>query len=98
MQAFAVVLLAVECGLRRSEIAGLCWGDVAFGAGPDDPTRGIEVRHARPRGGPTEAPKSGRVRRPHISRRLWLALRPAAVAQVCASSTMTNSGQVRRNS
>jgi len=74
MQALVVVLLAVECGLRRSEIAGLRWGDVAFGEGPDDPTHAIEVRHARPRGEPTEAPKSGRVRRPHISRRLWLAL------------------------
>ncbi len=73
-QAYVVVLLAVECGLRRSELAGLSWGDVAFGTGPDDPSRAIEIRHARPRGEPLEAPKSGRIRRPHISRRLWFAL------------------------
>ena len=73
-EAEIVVLLALECGLRRGEIAGLRWGDVAFGAGEDDPTRGIEVRQTRARGEEAEAPKSGRARRPHLSRRLWRAL------------------------
>ncbi len=75
IEAEIVVLLAVECGLRRGEIAGLRWGDVAFGAGDDDPTRAIEVREARARGEAPEAPKSGRVRRPHLSRRLARRLR-----------------------
>ncbi len=70
-----VVLLALECGLRRGEIAALRWGDVAFGLGEHDATRGIEVRQSRARGEEAEAPKSGRVRRPHLSRRLWHALR-----------------------
>ena len=73
-EARVVVLLAVECGLRRAEIAGLRWGDVAWGAGEDDTTRALEVRNAKPRGGASEATKSGRARRPHMSRRLGQAL------------------------
>jgi integrase len=74
-ESLVIVLLAVECGLRRSEIAGLRWGDVAFGTGGDDPTRHVEIRQARPRGLDAEAPKSGQLRRPHLSLRLRSALR-----------------------
>ena len=74
-KAEVVVLLALECGMRRGEIAGLRWGDVAFGVGEDDPSRAIEVRQSRARGEDAEAPKSGRIRRPHLSRRLSSALR-----------------------
>ncbi len=74
LESLVIVLLAVECGLRRSEIAGLRWGDVAFGTSGDDPTRHIEIRQARPRGLDAEAPKSGQARCPHLSRRLRRAL------------------------
>jgi len=74
-EAEVFVLLAVECGLRRGEISALRWGDVAFEQDQDDPIRAIEVRQTRARGEAPEAPKSGRVRRPHLSRRLWRALR-----------------------
>ncbi len=73
-EAEVFVLLALECGLRRGEIAALRWGDVAFGVDEDDRTRGIEVRQSRARGEEAEAPKSGRTRRPHLSRRLRRAL------------------------
>ena len=73
-ESLVIVLLAIECGLRRGEIFGLRWGDVAFGDDDDDPTRLVEIRQARPRGLAAEAPKSGQTRRPHLSRRLRNAL------------------------
>src|SRR5262245_15284663 len=102
--ALVVVLLAVECGLRRGESAGLRWGDGVFGEGPDDPMRAVEVRTARPRGEELEAPKSGRTRRPHISRRLWHALnalrrerwKPAADALVVRTDYFDLSGWLLR--
>ena len=75
LEALVVMLLAVECGLRRGELAGLTWGDVAWGTNEDDASRAILVRQARPRGAAVDAPKSGRERAPHVSRRLWRALR-----------------------
>ncbi len=74
LESFVIVLLVVECGLRRGEIFGLRWGDVAFGDNEDDPTRLIEIRESRSRGLDFEAPKSGQIRRPHLSRRLRQAL------------------------
>src|ERR1700752_1431801 len=67
--------------MRRGEIAALHWGDVAWGQGEDDPTRGIEVRRSNSSGLGDGAPKSGRVRRPHLSRRLYRTLRALYVAR-----------------
>ena len=76
LEALVVVLLAVECGLRRGEVTGLPWGDMRpWGESEDDPSRAILVRQARPRGAAVGEPKSGRERRTHMSRRLWRALR-----------------------
>ena len=74
-EALVVVLLAVECGLRRGEIHALAWGDVAWGQGEDDPTRALEVGRSNSSGRGVEATKSGKVRRPHLSRRTWRELR-----------------------
>ena len=70
-----IVLLAVESGLRRGEIKGLLWGDVAWGEDEHDPTRRLVLRHNRPRGLPQDVLKSGLQREPHISSRLEFSLR-----------------------
>jgi len=74
-EALAVVLLAVECGLRRGEIHALTWGCVEWGQGEADPVRAVEVARSNSSGRGVEATKSGKVRRPHLSRRTWRALR-----------------------
>lgn len=78
LEALVVVLLAVECGLRRGEIAGLRWGHVCWGTGEADPSRRIEVRLSNSSGLGDDAPKGGKVRAPHVSRRLYRALQALA--------------------
>ena len=71
---YVVVLLAVECGLRRGEISALTWGCVHWGSGVEDPARAIEVRASNSSGLGVEDTKAGKFRRPHLSRRLYAAL------------------------
>lgn len=71
-----IVLLGLDAGLRLGEILGLAWGHVVPGADDRDLERHLFIADDanRPRGGALDTPKSGRVRRVELSRRLRSAL------------------------
>ncbi len=68
------VLLQLDAGLRVGEALGLRWGRIDWGDDEDDPSRHLIIDTTRSRGGAPEPPKSGRVRRLALSRRLRQAL------------------------
>jgi integrase len=70
---YAFFLLALRAGLRRGELAGLKWGDFAFGESPEDTDRHILVQRSWS-GGRFGTPKSGKSRRVDMSRQAREAL------------------------
>lgn len=66
---FPFFLCGFRTGMRRGELIGLKWGDVAFGSSDNDPNRYIMVQ--RTYGGEGYgSPKSGKSRRIDMSRQL----------------------------
>jgi integrase len=76
LQDLVLVLLCLDSGLRLGEALGLRWECVAFGTDANDRGRHLHLdgESNRPRGGAPSAPKSGRTRDVHLSRRLRTAL------------------------
>src|SRR5262249_49621914 len=74
LQAYVLVLLLLDGGLRLGEALGLRWGAIVWCSTEDDPRRALIIDRARPRGGEVGLTKSGRARRVSISRRLRRAL------------------------
>jgi integrase len=74
-------MLMLDAGLRLGEVTGLCWGDVAWGSGPNDPARCLVVQRSVSRGEAEGPTKSGRARRVQLSRRLRSVLREHWVEQ-----------------
>jgi len=81
LDSYVYVLLALDAGLRRGEVVALQWGDVAWGASSDDPSRHLHIRRSRPIGGSLGPPKSGRSRKVALSRRLRAALQELSRAR-----------------
>jgi integrase len=74
-QAIGLVLHGIDAGLRLGEIRARAWAHHAWGSSADDRTRALIVAENIPSGGEgAELPKTGKVRRVHMSRRLreWL--------------------------
>ncbi len=71
---YANVLLQLDAGLRVGEAGGLCWKSIEWGEGNRYKGRALNIVANRPRGGPSEKPKSGRERRVDLSLRLRDAL------------------------
>jgi integrase len=70
------LMLMLDAGLRFGEAVGLQWSSVEMGAGPDDRSRHLMIRHSRSRERrELDTPKSGRSRKVALSRRLRLVLR-----------------------
>ena len=68
------VLLLLDAGLRSGEALGLRWEHIAWGNEEERNSRKLWISENRPRGGASEAPKSGRSRTVGLSRRLRAAL------------------------
>jgi integrase len=71
---WVLALTLLDAGLRLGEALGLRWGRIAWGRDEDDLCRALIIDGNRPRGGTLTDPKSGRVRRVALSRRLCFAL------------------------
>ncbi len=69
-EAYVLVLLCLDGGLRLGEALALKWGQVAWGRDEHDTRRHLRIEHSRSRGGPEGPTKSGRARNVALSRRL----------------------------
>ena len=74
-EAYVLVLLCLDAGLRVGEALGLRWGHVVWGIDEDDERRALLIEESRPRGGDAGPTKSGRGRRVALARRLREALK-----------------------
>ena len=79
-EAYLVVLLLLDTGMRVGEAEGLRWQDVDWGR-EDDLSRSVMVEETIARGKWVGVPKSGRTRRVDMSKRLRAALREHYIAQ-----------------
>ena len=74
LEAYALVLLMLDAGLRLGEALAVRWGKIHWGWDEDDPRRHLLIDASRSRGGQLGPPKSGRAREVALSRRLRKAL------------------------
>jgi integrase len=93
-----MTLVLLDAGPRLGEAGALRWGDVWWGRDGTDTSRSIHVQRSRSRGQAETAPKAGRSRRVHLSRRLrrellarWIALgRPDEDARIFPNHDPSN--------
>jgi len=86
LEAYVLVLLLLDAGLRMGEALGLRWGAITWGDGEDDRRRALLIDLNRPRGGAAGPPKGGAPpTRPTLSAAPRCAARPlpASRATLC---------------
>jgi integrase len=74
LDAYVLLLLCLDAGLRWGEAVGLRWGHVLLGEDERDARRALSIEDSRPRSGKPGPTKSGRARRVGLSKRLRAAL------------------------